>query len=527
VSNFQQRCVEIAERFLQTAVIVDDQARIDDSVRPPGPLTTPGRHTSARSREETAQVETDERHSLDARLLVDSFADRGLICAVIAAKPDTASTETVARAARRADIVILDWQLNGDSGERALSILREILRIDAGDRLRLIAIYTGEQDISGIGRTIAQKLKTQEREFELCDREVALSLGHCRIVIYAKSKTSLTSDLKDRTISEQDVPKRLISDFAEMTTGLLPSVALTSLAAIRANAHKILQKFHVGLDAAFLAHRACLPVPEDSQQHMVSQLASELHAIMDDAAATQNPAGIEAIKEWLVSSAGQNADFTFATDKRLSFEETVALLEQGLDRKNGTLRKKDFGILTAGFARTEDPMNELDHQLAWMINFRTVFSAPPPILHLGTVVRKREEASHSAFFMCMRPRCDSVRLQGEEPFLMLPLHPPSDKTIQLVIRTGQGKYLRVSVCTSPSQWSLVKFAPKNRGGPVVAEQDTKNVFFFTAADNTQFEWLGELKNEFAQRIAHRFASGLSRVAVDNSEWLRRMENLGD
>ena len=111
---------------------------------------------------------------------------------------------------------------------------------------------------------------------------------------------------------------------------------------------------------------------------------------------------------------------------------------------------------------------------------------------------------------------------------MLPLlDPPSDKTIQLVIRTREGEHLRVSVCTSPSQWSLVKFAPKNKGGPVVAEQDAEKGFLFTAADNTQYDWLGELKAEFAQRIAHRFASGLSRVAVDNSEWLRRMENLGD
>jgi hypothetical protein len=110
---------------------------------------------------------------------------------------------------------------------------------------------------------------------------------------------------------------------------------------------------------------------------------------------------------------------------------------------------------------------------------------------------------------------------------MLPLHSPCDKTIQMVIRAGDGEYRRVSVCMSPSQWSLVEFAPRNGVGAVVAEQYAEKRFQFTAADKAQYEWLGELKSEFAQRIAHRFASGLSRVAVDNSEWLRRMEDLND
>jgi len=61
----------------------------------------------------------------------------------------------------------------------------------------------------------------------------------------------------------------------------------------------------------------------------------------------------------------------------------------------------------------------------------------------------------------------------------------------------------------------------------VAEKDDKGVFRFTAADGTEYEWLGELKTEFAQRVAHRFAASLSRVAVNNSEWLRRLEKLSD
>ena len=37
-----------------------------------------------------------------------------------------------------------------------------------------------------------------------------------------------------------------------------------------------------------------------------------------------------------------------------------------------------------------------------------------------------------------------------------------------------------------------------------------------------YEWLGELRAEFAQRIASAFAENLNRPAVDDSEWLRRL-----
>ena len=42
----------------------------------------------------------------------------------------------------------------------------------------------------------------------------------------------------------------------------------------------------------------------------------------------------------------------------------------------------------------------------------------------------------------------------------------------------------------------------------------------------RFVWQGELKAEFAQRIAQTFTANLSRVAVDESEWLRRMAGKG-
>ena len=170
-----------------------------------------------------------------------------------------------------------------------------------------------------------------------------------------------------------------------------------------------------------------------------------------------------------------------------------------------------------------------------MLNFRTVFDAPSPILQLGTVLQKPSHANagdanasdaNGSYFLCMRPRCDSVRLQEKTAFLLLPLLiEPKPNSVQLVLHTGGDTYRRVSVCMETSQWSLVNFVPDEDRGSVVAEKKG-SCFYFTGEEEDEFRWLGELKAEFAQRVAQEFAAGLSRVPINNSEWLRRKERHG-
>lgn len=559
MSEFRKRCKEVARRFLQTVVIVDDEAYTEPA-QSPGVLKTPTRHTvgsrpsttasesptsAAGEMEEKAakKVEPDDgSHSLATRTLVESFSRQGLICAVVAPRPDTdpSDIDIVAPSVKRTDIVILDWRLNGDKGQRTLSILESILKGDAGERLRLIAIYTGEQGISEIGQIIVERCAESEWKFEGDEHNVELSYRHCRIVIYSKSVLPVESGLPNRTLSESDLPDALIEDFSAMAQGLLPNIALMSLAAIRENVHKVLDRFDAKLDPALLTHRACLPVPDDSQQHMVSQLASELHAIMDDAVATDEPAGMDAIKEWLDFSLGADKEVDFGERGKASRDQAIALLEKGLDKTEDldisrTKRKTVFRFLTRGFSNNENPDHQLDHQLAWMFNFRIVFNAPSPILQLGTVLQKPSDANagdanasdaNGSYFLCMRPRCDSVRLKKKTAFLLLPLlTEPKPNSVQLVLRRDRDTYQRVSVCMETSQWLLVNFVPDENSGSVVAK-GSYPCFYFIDEKCDRFRWLGELKAEFAQRVAQDFAAGLSRVPINNSEWLRREEGRG-
>ena len=520
MDDFEKRCAEIAERFLLTAVIVDDEAQILDLPKPTESLEAPTRHTVGTVPEGRNVKQRTTAHSLDARTIVESFAKRGLICAVTAPWENDPLVATVLPAARRADIVILDWQLHDDDGAKTIELLKNLLQDSEAGRLRLIAIYTGENDLKEIQASIKRELSNQGLNFRSCGQSVDLSYGHCRIVMYAKSGTSLPSELTDRAVSEDKIPKRLIEEFADMTKGLLPSIALTSLAAVRENAHRVLDSFSANLDPAFLAHRACLSSPDDSQQHMVSLLESELNAIMDDAMTEVNPTSFNAVSEWLHSNFSQDTKFKFSK-KELSYGDVLKLLKEGINPSS--LSGQDYRSLSAKFANSGNGSEELDHQLAWMFNFRTVGNSLPPILQLGTALEHEDPAGGVGFFLCVRPRCDSVRLQNDESFPLLPLINPLQKQTQVVIKNAQDSYIRQSVCTNPSQWLLPKFAPDDSKKCVVAEKAEDGEFYFLCTDGTRFKWIGDLKADFAQRVAQHFASGLSRVATDNSEWLRRRE----
>jgi hypothetical protein len=53
----------------------------------------------------------------------------------------------------------------------------------------------------------------------------------------------------------------------------------------------------------------------------------------------------------------------------------------------------------------------------------------------------------------------------------------------------------------------------------VGTDETGKHYFLDSSGN-RFEYICELKNDFAQSIVNKFASKISRVALNHSEWLR-------
>ncbi|MDE2847894.1 MAG: response regulator receiver domain [Gemmatimonadota bacterium] len=515
------RSRKFAQRFLRTAVVVDDKAYMSSvgDVGPNSELEVPDRSTKVASEEDQIPITPKRDQSLNAGQLMESFSALGVICGVVG--PMQSDMDVL----RQADIVVLDWRLQEDDPQYTLRLLYELLTGEADQRnsLRLVAIYTGEARLEDIRAEIVARLK--EARLDPCENEnrMVISYRHGRVVIYAKSAVNLAEPLKDRSVSEEDLPDVLIDDFSDMTEGLLPSVALTSLTAVREGEHKVLDQFSADLDPAFLAHRVCLSDPEDAERQIVNHVAEELRGLMDNTVAEESPAGADAVEGW-IRRKGENMP-TFQFDQReVTVNDTVKLAKKGLE-KAGVLPKNAFEGLSAGFAGQIG--DNLDKELAWIMSFRTVFNAPPPTLWLGSIVTAVMDGDEQ-HLICMRPRCDCVRLKKRTSFLFLPLVEPTKHKEQLVIKLDQ-EYKRMGIELDSSDWVLIQFNPSESSSPspvTATKRQSDGGFEFTDTCNRLYTWRGELTAENAQRIAQNFATKQSRVAVDESEWLRRLATKG-
>ena len=525
-NSFADHCRGIARRFLLTAVVVDDELSVGSVPSNPTGLTVPDpRGVPAAAK--PSEPDTIPLRPLNVDPITWSFARQGMVCGVVSPQEGESDHETLAKATARADIVILDWRLSRETGANALPLLQRTLSEDQPNRLRLIAFYTGEPAHDAI----RSKITTMLKGLALPDIEVStgddhrspISFGACRIVLYAKP--DYQTPKPSGVVKEEELADRLIADFTDMVEGLLPSLVLTALAAVRENVYRVLERFGPNLDPAYLAHRACLPQPLESEQHMVEQIASELHGIMDEAIGRKSPAGIEAIKHWFTDRF-ENDQVKFDADRKAAVSEVLDMLKEGLKEKPGPLSPngKNHHLLSHGFSGGAKDSRELDRRLASAMSFRQVLAGSERQLSMGTVVHRI--GYDEATLLCVTPKCDSVRLTEKSSFLFLPLTGPKSKTPQVVVPISKNEHRRMTISMNPSDWCILDFYPDPTRHCVLANLSGPDgsIIFKDASDpEREYRWMGEIKTEFARSIAQMIAERMSRVPLNKSEWLRRSE----
>ena len=90
------------------------------------------------------------------------------------------------------------------------------------------------------------------------------------------------------------------------------------------------------------------------------------------------------------------------------------------------------------------------------------------------------------------------------------------------------EFKRLGIGLHPAGWIRRQFTPSEGNRAVTGtKEEPSGAFVFTDTCHGRYMWQREHKAEYAQRIAHTFTATLSHVAVDESEWLRRMAGKGN
>jgi hypothetical protein len=398
--TFTELSQEVAEKFLHTIVFVDDQAEFIKPDRPKE-LEKPGRVGG--KEKDTTQERSNEQntHKLDAKKVIDVFASRGMVCSVLKPDKEDELLGLATKAAERADVLILDWQIHNDDGDKAMEIIGKIIASDSTEdqRLRLIIIYTAENIVK-----ISNKI--QERysgNFEIVDKDFAFSRGHLRIAIFAKEGVDVREEDRNRVLSIDELSKQVSVEFAKITAGLVSNVALESLAVLRDNTHRIMGRLGAEMDPPYLTHRALLPNPGDAMNHAIDIIASEFRALLDTYEVGEK-ANLRTIEAWIDMKSGEGASFKVEVVNDIKPVDPAYIHEWqrvGIEKsdwwskENISETKKDKFLkyghkkLTQTFCAKGADATELDHRFAILTSLKNRYgrSEHRPILTLGTIIK--------------------------------------------------------------------------------------------------------------------------------------------
>ena len=465
-------------------------------------------------------------HDLNAKKVINSFAKKGILCSVIKPEEDELETlhETAARLSEKADLLIFDWELSQTSGKTALPLIKKVIAYfnnSSPQQLRLIAIYTGTTDIDKVFSQIRDELDNNDFPIEDIG-DNCCQIGACRLLIFAKKGAKTAEGITK--VSFEELADFLVEKYTEMTKGILSNVVMQSFSVIKSNTHQILKKFS-GMDSPFLTHRTCLPNPEEAEDHTATLISEEIQSLLEEYNVGKI-SGLKALQDYYDENSVNN---TYSLkpfnnkDKHLSKEQTLTLWEKGIEKRPEFLTGKElkkglfFKSLTA-IISGEENAETLDLKYAALTTLRSKYSPNQPYLTLGTIVKKI--SNPETYWVCIQPGCDSVRLSGDISFPFLPV---SDKgTIQCVIPNASDSFIRKKISLKFSDCRKIKFAadPDSKDIKSIKEDDQ---FYFQDTNNNRFQFICELKPLYAQRLSNKFAANISRVATNNSEWLRRCE----
>lgn len=509
--TFNEITRNIVDRFLQNILFVDDNAYPTE--------------------------DKQKVNAFDASKISSVFAQKGKLCTVFAPSTEE-DLKNCSSLCAKSDVVVLDWYLDlenkqqiedaekdADSEEpRGIYTTRLINNIieDAGNKkLKLIIIYTGETDLIGITGDLYKGITLKDK-FEQGDCCVFSS--NVSVLIRAKFKDEdqfkHNPELKAKIVKYENLPDFIIEGFSNFVGGLLPDFALSAIAAIRNNTSNILGVFSKDIDPAFLGHYVSIPDCNDAIPMMSGIFGSAITDLINsenfnlntwiDTWLTQN------YKQPLITKIGKNNVEVKESDIRNIVNSSESKFKDKLKTAGFNISGGDDELkkdATKLFIVQSDTPN---YKLAKLIQHSNLFSpSKAPRLTTGTIVKYKKSTNWN-YLLCIQQRCDSVRVPKKgRTFLFLPL--TQDKTSTAIV-VGENDHMFVK--NESHSIELHEFVPNNDNEPIIARQYKQIGYAFKDKIDKYYVWVAELKEMFAQHIVAAYTSQLSRVGIDNSEWIR-------
>jgi len=533
--SFDDMCQDAVKRFIQTVAIIDDEATYkktspflednDETKTAQPPVTglmTGSRDanapvTNGEPTEKGSQDDHDSPSQLDAKVVINAFADMGIACCIQCPKHEKDPEGRAVKLAASVDVFVIDWVLDKDNRSLPRDIIKRILEEDKskGGRMRLIVVYTSHNFVKEMLKDLKEDADNVYEDVLVMEEKHLLIKGDSLRIVFLNKETTVDPPRKDRVVPFNQLPTHIIFEYTELMKGVIPGATLHGIAAMRENTHKLLSTLNSNLDGAYCLHRALIPEPSDSVDFAMNLITNEIETVIQSDIQARQFVDRKGINPWL-----NNISYD-----ELPKETVQQWLDKGgISKKNG---KKFVKALyrdnqTEGLkgCRELSRLQCTTRDMAGRLYYSTF---QKPTLQLGTIL-KTSKNDADKWFLCITPVCDCVRLKEETNFLFLTLYSGNIDNADIIIKIQDGTFEPLIVKNKKLRTLTIPFKPTNDSGRIHAYRWRKE-WRIKSSGGTSYQWVGELRYPKALDIVHYVAANTSRVGVDDFEWLRQQATL--
>lgn len=527
-----------AKTEISNPIILKDVPVTEQIITTQKIVITPPRKPVALTKDELANTNNGQEPiikiedvDINPKEFMSAFTKEGIHCSLC--EYDEAELDSYKNLLQKSDVVILDWNMNSgkEEGYEARLLIKDLLEKDQESSLRLIVIYTSTPKTHW-HEIINQQLKPifGDRLTNLTDNSIIS--GHTKIVFFHKGDPAL-------------LPLMIIDQFVVMTSGLVSNTALNAIGLIRKNTNKILGSYHKELDPAYLTNRIHLATkklaPQLSEDLIKDMIMGSIFDLIQGSDIKES-CNEEQIGMWLdeVVSFKQNTIKINNNELDIIISERNIWLKYGFGEfqkqiiaRLGNL--KNPAIYSASkikenpteyFTPSNNKLNKPNEEFAILSHQKANYSGlrNNSILTLGCVVKyqHKEEKDENPesfklvdkYLLSVQQPCDSLRLKKKEKrsYIFLELEQNLEDT--KILLKDANVYKKLAPKLNSHFLRTFVFEETNDG--LVQALNQK----FTSVNGIEFEWMCDLKSNHAQRIINEFSAYLSRVGLDEPEFLR-------
>ena len=472
------------QRFVSTVLLIDDQLVYNKNPQHNiGKLEIPIQG-NAKEYGTNPSCTADTKREIYVTDMIRDFSKEKLLLTPInpnslEAKNKKACMFILSALAKKVDVIILDWDMSLtfendtlSANELACSLIKEL---QDDNKYRLVFIYTADRK-------------------DYVETKIDLVSKNLDIKIYGKEGTTGT-DVK----RYDELAKQVNADYLSSRSGLLGSALLSSLTALRESTYSMLSSFDKNFDKALLCHKRLLTNSDKIYDFIYDIIKDEILSQLDSELIKKHIPQ-ECFVDYVMENKDNLAEIEDSEIENLLETQCKHICNEDKKNVKCIIKLEDTKI-----------MPEFSYYSLIMNN------NTKPHLQLGCIVQDDEH-----FLLCIQPLCDSERIdpikdgkcESPRKFIFLELQLSVSK-IDFFIK--QEKLIGMRILYK--DFTVFPFSGNDKG---VVEMDEENCYKTYSEHGTskKLKFIGCLKPMFAQKIANEFAANISRVGIDQFEWLR-------